>query len=153
MSLRETSERKRILETEQSLWNPLYLQMRFAIVAVKNYFQSLSFDNSLMIVDFGCGVKPYQVFLDPEHIYLGIDIDKKNTAADVFADLHCVPFKNDVADIVVSFYVLEHVEDPQKVILEKYRILKKGGKVFMLVPLYWEEHEQPYDFSDLLGLL
>jgi hypothetical protein len=25
-------------------------------------------------------------------------------------------------------------------------VLKKQGKLFMVVPLYWEEHEQPYDY-------
>lgn len=42
--------------------------------------------------------------------------------------------------------MLEHVGEPVLVLKEKNRILKPGGLMYMIVPLYWEEHEQPYDF-------
>jgi SAM-dependent methyltransferase len=69
-----------------------------------------------------------------------------NKEADLYADVQCIPVEDNIADIVVSFYLLEHVENPQNVLNEKYRVLKEGGELFMLVPLYWEEHEQPYDY-------
>lgn len=145
MQTRSTHPRNRNLEQETSLWHPLFLQLSFAIDSVKEYFESLPNDKVLKIYDFGCGQKPYAVFVK-NHEYIGIDIDEKNTNANIYADISNVPVEDCSADIVTSFFVLEHVEYPQKVINEKYRILKNGGELFMLVPLYWEEHEQPYDF-------
>ncbi len=144
MLLRKNHQRNRNLKKDVSLWNPIFLQQYFAIKTVKDYFQSLP-EDKLTIYDFGCGSKPYEVFCKNKN-YIGIDIDTENIQADIFSDASEVPVENCVADIVVSFYMLEHVENPQKVINEKYRILKKGGELFMLIPLYWEEHEQPYDF-------
>lgn len=145
MNVRNTNPRKRSFEKEQSFKHPLFLQLNFAIESVKAYFLSLPKDKILKIYDFGCGQKPYQIFAG-NHEYIGIDIDKSNDKADIYADIANVPIDDNVADIVTSFFVLEHVEEPQKVINEKFRILKEGGELFMLVPLYWEEHEQPYDF-------
>ncbi len=145
MNTRNSNARNRNFEKEQSFRNPLFLQLNFAIEAVKSYFESLSNEKKLEIYDFGCGQKPYEIFVN-NHKYIGIDINENNDKADIYADITCVPIEDNVADIVTSFYVLEHVENPQKVIDEKYRVLKNGGELFMLVPLYWEEHEQPYDF-------
>lgn len=145
MDLREFSERKRDLDYDVSLWNPLFLQMYFAINEVRNYFTKLPDADRLKIYDFGCGTKPYEVFCQNKD-YIGIDIDKKNKQADIFSSIDRVPVDDETADIVVSFYVLEHVPNPFDVIKEKHRILKTGGELFMLVPLYWEEHEQPYDY-------
>lgn len=144
MELRENRKRERDLRWDISLWNPLFLQMFFAIKTIKDYFISLP-PEEITIFDFGCGVKPYERFCINKK-YIGIDIDKKNTEAEIHADVTNVPIEDNKADVVVSFYLLEHVENPQMVINEKYRILKDGGELFMLVPLYWEEHEQPYDF-------
>jgi SAM-dependent methyltransferase len=144
MNLRASEYRKRDLNFEKSLWNPIFLQMYFAIESVKSFFNSLP-RQYLKIYDFGCGSKPYEKFCY-DNEYYGIDIDIENKEADIFADVTSVPLEDKIADVVVSFYLLEHVENPQKVINEKYRILKEGGIIFMLVPLYWEEHEQPYDF-------
>lgn len=43
------------------------------------------------------------------------------------ADAHKLPFKKDAFEVVVCTEVLEHVENPQKVILEIKRILKRAG--------------------------
>jgi len=144
MELREIFERKRDLKYDTSLWNPLFLHFYFVIKVVKNFFNSLP-ETELIIYDFGCGMKPYEVFCQNKK-YIGVDIDAKNREADILADVSDVPVDDNVADVVVSFFLLEHVPNPQAVINEKYRILKDNGQVFMLIPLYWEEHEQPYDF-------
>jgi SAM-dependent methyltransferase len=145
MDVREGFERTHDLDWDVSLRNPIYLQMYFAVNAARDFLSALPEDPRLVIYDFGCGTKPYANFCKNKE-YIGIDIDKMNTQADIHASIDAVPASDNVADIVVSFFVLEHVENPHAVIKEKYRILKSGGALFMLVPLYWEEHEVPYDY-------
>lgn len=125
MELREIGERKRNLDYDQSPKNPLYLQMNVAVKTVKEFFDSIP-NRGLSIYDFGCGAKPYEVFAG-ENNYIGIDIDKKNEKADIFSSIDDVPVENSVADIVCSFYVLEHVYNPKDVLKEKLRLLKGGG--------------------------
>ena len=127
-----------------SLWSPTYLQSKFTLPCIEKYFKNIKIGT---ICDFGCGDKPYQNYCGKEVKYLGIDIDTENEKADIFASVcQKIPLEDELSDYCVSFFVLEHVEEPQIKISEMYRILKKGGKIFMLIPMYWEEHEIPYDF-------
>lgn len=83
--IRNIGRRERNLDYETSLWHPLYLQFYFVINAVKKFFASLLTDKKLKIVDFGCGTKPYSKFA-LNHEYIGVDIDRANTEADILAD-------------------------------------------------------------------
>jgi ubiquinone/menaquinone biosynthesis C-methylase UbiE len=49
-------------------------------------------------------------------------------------DAHRLEFKSNEFDAVYSLEVLEHVQDPKKVLKEVKRVLKKGGHAVFLVP-------------------
>lgn len=54
-----------------------------------------------------------------------------------------LPFSSETFDIVASFQVLEHTEDPAKVLRESIRVLREGGVLHFVVPNYksfWEGH-------------
>lgn len=54
-----------------------------------------------------------------------------------------LPFEDNNFDLVYSTNVLEHVQDPKKVIEESIRILKTGGFLQFVIPNYfsfWEGH-------------
>jgi len=54
-----------------------------------------------------------------------------------------IPFQDNFFDVVYSSNVLEHVNDPPKVISEIVRVLKPGGHAQIVVPNYgswWEGH-------------
>ena len=42
--------------------------------------------------------------------------------------------------------VLEHLPAPGAAVAELYRVLSPGGRLFLSAPLFFEEHQQPYDF-------
>jgi SAM-dependent methyltransferase len=42
--------------------------------------------------------------------------------------------------------VLEHLPEPKAALKEMNRILKKGGMIICTTPLFYEEHEIPFDF-------
>ena len=54
-----------------------------------------------------------------------------------------LPFENESFDLVYSTNVLEHVQDPLKVLSESLRVLKSGGYLQFVIPNYfsfWEGH-------------
>jgi SAM-dependent methyltransferase len=65
---------------------------------------------------------------------------------DVVADAHCLPFETDSVDGVVCEALLEHVPNPSKVIQEITRVLKPGGRAYILVPFVYPFHACPNDF-------
>ncbi len=66
---------------------------------------------------------------------------------DIVCDIAALPFEDNSIDIVVNIAVLEHVPNPEKVVQEIRRVLKKGGKVYSLFPFMQGFHASPYDFS------
>ena len=78
------------------------------------------------VFDLGCGPRDQA---DPieylGHQYVGADYS--NPAADMLADAHAIPFKDETFDCVFSYAVLEHLHNPFIGIAEIERVLKPGG--------------------------
>ena len=55
-----------------------------------------------------------------------------------------IPFPNDSFDIVYSANVLEHTEDPDRVLMESFRVLRPGGVLHMEMPNYLSYFEGHY---------
>lgn len=98
------------------------------------------------ILDIGChsGTFTYQIFKKFKKADLyGIDISKnailyakrkyKNIKFAV-ARAEKLPFDSNKFDFVTCFEVLEHVENPVKVIKEIRRVSKKGASLLIIVP-------------------
>lgn len=66
--------------------------------------------------------------------------------ADIFYDGLTFPFPDESYDAVICTQVLEHSIDPDKLISEIRRVLRRGGTGLLTVPLTWGEHEVPFDF-------
>lgn len=64
----------------------------------------------------------------------------------VAGDAHCLPFLNDSVDIVWLCAVLEHIQNPFKVMDEVYRVLKPDGLVLISVPFIQYLHASPHDY-------
>jgi SAM-dependent methyltransferase len=65
---------------------------------------------------------------------------------EVVGDAHYLPFPTQTFDAVVCETVLEHVVEPERVINEIFRVLKPGGKVYILMPFMYCFHAAPNDF-------
>lgn len=83
------------------------------------------------------------------------NISERITNIDIFpyhnvnlcCDIESIPIADDSIDIVINIAVLEHIKNPEKVVDEIHRILKKGGTVFTYFPFMQPFHASPYDYS------
>ncbi len=66
---------------------------------------------------------------------------------DIIADGHDLPFRAESFDIVIMEAVLEHVQNPQKMVAEVYRVLKTDGYVCAAVPFLQGYHAAPHDYQ------
>jgi SAM-dependent methyltransferase len=64
----------------------------------------------------------------------------------VVGDAHYLPFHDDSVDGLLIQGVLEHVLDPQQIVREILRVLKRGAPVFSEVPFIQHYHLDPVDF-------
>lgn len=81
------------------------------------------------------GYKDY--FADCDYKTIDVNPEYK---PDIAADAHNLPLADGAADGVICKSVLEHVENPFRAADEIYRILKPGGKCFVLVPFLHPYH-------------
>ena len=83
--------------------------------------------NMHKIIDIGCGLEKL-----PGAI--GIDYN----AGDIHHDLNKFPYplEDNSFDVVYSRHCLEHLDNPEKVIEELYRICKPGGMLDIIVPYF-----------------
>jgi len=90
------------------------------------------------VLDIGSGTQtPYRDLFDTDH-YVGLDYFE---STHVSADATNLPFRSDVASLVVATEVMEHLPEPQKALAEMNRVLETGGYLLMTVPLIWGVHD------------
>jgi SAM-dependent methyltransferase len=101
-----------------------------------------------LVLDAGAGDAPYRGLFEHAR-YESADfqqVDKAYAPATYVCDLQAIPVEDDRFDFVVFNQVMEHLPEPALVLRELRRVLKPGGKMIYTAPLFYEEHEQPYDF-------
>ena len=102
------------------------------------------------MLDAGAGEGTHrQAF--PAQRYCGLDLGVGDGTwnyrnLDVIGDLALLPFDEGCFDAALNVVVLEHVTEPQKVLLEISRVLAPGGRLLLVAPHEWEEHQQPHDY-------
>ncbi|MFK7756779.1 MAG: class I SAM-dependent methyltransferase [Flavobacteriales bacterium] len=101
-----------------------------------------------LVLDAGAGSQPYRKFLEHTQ-YESADfeqVDKPYAKSTYVCDLSAIPVEDNRFDYILFNQVMEHLPEPKKVLRELNRVLKAGGHMIYTGPLFYEEHEQPYDF-------
>ncbi len=102
----------------------------------------------MRVLDAGAGDQPYRD-LFAHATYEAADfekVDKPYARSTYVCDLAAIPVEDERYDRVVFNQVLEHIPEPLKVLRELRRVTKTGGLIICTCPLFYGEHEQPYDF-------
>lgn len=116
------------------------------------YLENKSFAENVptgsLVLDAGAGDSPYRELFRHAN-YESADFlasDRKYVKPTYVCDLDSIPVTDGRFDFVVFNQVMEHLPDPKKSVSELFRVLKPSGKMIYTGPLFFEEHEQPYDF-------
>lgn len=105
------------------------------------------------VLDVGAGQSPWRGWLPQTARYRGIDVGNAHEFGMgpdlpdiVYYEGGAMPFSDQSFDGVLCIEVLEHVEDPQLLIAEMARVLKKGGTLLLTVPWSARQHHLPNDY-------
>jgi SAM-dependent methyltransferase len=120
--------------------------------AIESALQQFAADTApgARVLDAGAGEGNHRHHFARQRYY-GVDLGVGDAAWDysrlhVLGDLQQLPFADGVFDAAINVVTLEHVREPARVIEELYRVLTPGGRILLVTPLDWEEHQQPHDY-------
>ena len=105
-------------------------------------------DPGMVVLDAGSGTQPYRQLFG-HCIYESADfeiVEKPYAESTYVCNLAEIPVESDRFDRIIFNQVMEHLPDPISVLKELNRVMKKGGLMICTCPLFYEEHEKPYDF-------
>lgn len=109
-----------------------------------------SVPSGAMVLDAGAGEGPYRRhFAHTRYEAADFELVPGKHYGDnnhFVCDLSAIPVEADRYDLALFSQVLEHVPDPAPVLAELRRVLKPGARLWASAPLFYEEHDQPYDF-------
>jgi SAM-dependent methyltransferase len=117
-------------------------------VAVRQFAAELP--AGALVLDAGAGEGSYRDYFLAQR-YIGLDLGVGDAAwdyskLDVLGDLGALPFRDGVFAATVNVVTLEHVSEPGRVLCELGRTLVPGGRLLLVAPHEWEEHQQPHDY-------
>jgi SAM-dependent methyltransferase len=130
---------------------------------VRRYVQHFESETENAVAEFAASLAPQARMLDAgagegnyKHYfarqrYCGFDLaigdaDWNYSRLDVVGNLLNLPFRDSTFDACLSVVTLEHVREPARALTELARVLVPGGRLLLIAPLEWEEHQQPHDY-------
>ncbi|MCR4329307.1 MAG: methyltransferase domain-containing protein [Candidatus Roizmanbacteria bacterium] len=114
--------------------------MKTLYKACSDYIKTYSKNyNKKRILDLGCGEGYFTSLFGLRNNVIGIDLQNivpKKYKNFIYrkADVTNLPFKSSSMDLVISFDVIEHIQNDKKMLDEAYRVLKKGGHILFGTP-------------------
>jgi len=101
-----------------------------------------------LVLDAGAGDAPYRSLFQHTR-YESADfekVDKAYAKSTYVCDLREILVEDERFDSIIFNQVMEHLPEPKLVLAELHRVLRNDGIMLYTGPLFYEEHEQPYDF-------
>ena len=137
--------------------SPLFIARYYLVRDLRAILKKHRLKGSL--IDIGCGTKPYKKYFSYIGNYCGIDFKTFSRNKDFSEDKpdyyfsnsyvksFILPLRDSQFDNAVSFQVLEHHADPNRMISEMIRVTKSGGYLLISAPFISPIHESPHDYG------
>lgn len=93
--------------------------------------------SSVLDIGVGDGRMPRDLMPFCKVFFVGIDITdrcRESPTVSVIGDTRCLPFKENIFDVVYSLGVVEHFPETALALSEHVRVLKLGGTMFFTTP-------------------
>ena len=116
--------------------------------AVASFARSLP--RGARVLDAGAGEGNYKSYFAGQR-YTGLDLGVGDAGwdysrLDAIGELAALPFRDGLFDASLNVVTLEHVREPARVLAELARTLAPGGRLLLVAPQEWEQHQQPHDY-------
>ena len=105
-----------------------------------------------IVIDVGCKLPFYglisnyrDLFTNSDTKYYSLDLSIEGKPH-IQGDIMALPFTAESVNGLIVHAVLEHVFNPWQAASELYRVLKKGGILFMYVPFLYPYHPDKYHY-------
>lgn len=119
--------------------NHTYRLMRF----VKEISEKYCLEGG-KIIDVGAGTCQYKDYFKNLEYFSQDIINNQQKSINYIGELKILP--TNTFNYVLCTQVLEHLREPKDAFKNFYRILKRGGKVFLTTHMAFEEHLISYDY-------
>ena len=106
------------------------------------------------MLDLGCGCGTFlhvcrnsgvnAIGLDPGSDLLAVASLRGNAGDVVRGAGEALPFRDNSFDLITSYNVIEHVQEPSQVLRESFRVLKPKGKIWLSFPDYSRCFREPH---------
>lgn len=121
-----------------SKYNPYHKSVDDRVVEVSKYL-NLNLDSNSLVLDAGCGEGEWSKLCNYiKGEIVGTDIiaedlrRNRNVKFRVCGTIESLPYKDNLFDLIICEWVVEHLNNPEAVLKEFYRVLKPGGYLFIL---------------------
>ena len=99
------------------------------------------------VLNAGAGNRDLSKYIQGKLYNQDIPEGLHNNNIHFYSPLHKIPKADSFFDAIICNAVLEHVKNPNEVLNEFYRVLKKRGYLYLCVPFMQGEHKDPTDFQ------
>lgn len=110
---------------------------------IRNLIKSEFNNKNDKILDLGCGDRPYY-HKDIKGGIVCLDINK-TSKTHLISDADKLPFKPNSFDKVISVNSFYYFKNPFNVVESVHKILKKDGKMILVLPFFYPIHDVPDD--------
>lgn len=138
-------ERPNHVYTDPPITSDIYLHFSELAECLKKYAKF----TKGKLLDVGAGKAPYKPFFE-KYVDKYITLDShsfEGKKPDIIADAtKKIPLKANSIDSVICIQLLEHVQNPQRVVDEIYRVLKPNGICILTTHMAAVLHGLPHDY-------
>jgi len=116
------------------------MEYLFRFLRLRNIYKHIP--KNCTITDLGCGFEGKLLKDLSAHVKKGVGVDINVNSANLPGNITLIPYdlekklslKDNTFDVVLSTAVIEHLNNPNILISEAYRILKKNGFLLITTP-------------------